>query len=190
VQKLAHRRADDEIKPFRILRFVHSRPGLDGSAGDAAVTLPSSYSEPLGGRLPNEAETRNANQLRQILAAQMAAGDGEVRLQILDGNEVVLIALHRSLSELFMEVLRFVGAGDAVTLVPVHQRLTTQQAADVLNVSRPYLVKLLEQGEMPFETVGRHRRIKAADVFAYGDRRATERSAGLGELAHSDADLI
>lgn len=154
------------------------------------MTLPSSYSEPLGGRLPDEAESRSANQLRQILAAQMAAGEGEVRLQILDGDAAVPIALHRSLSELFMEVLRFVGAGDAVTLVPVHQKLTSQQAADLLNVSRPYLIKLLEQGEMPFETVGRHRRIKAADVFAYRDHRAAERDAGLAELARGDADLI
>ena len=97
---------------------------------------------------------------------------------------------HRSLSELLAELLRVVGAGDAVTLVPVHQQLTTQQAADILNVSRPYLIKLLEKGVMDHHKVGGHRRIRAHDVFAYKTRMATERAEALSELAAAVSDFI
>lgn len=100
----------------------------------------------------------------------MSEGTDEVNLQILVDNKPTTIALHRSLSELLLELLRVVGSGDAVTLVPVHQQLTTQQAADILNVSRPYLIKLLEEGVMDHYKVGRHRRIRAHDVFAYKQR--------------------
>ena len=154
------------------------------------MTVPATYSEPIGKRLPDEDESRNANQLRQIIAAQLANGDGTVRLQILDGDESVPIALHRSLSELLLEVLRVVGAGDAATLVPIHQQLTTQQAADLLNVSRPYLVKLLDQGEIEHIKVGRHRRVLAKDVFAYRERTKKEQEEALSALMRTDADLI
>jgi excisionase family DNA binding protein len=60
-----------------------------------------------------------------------------------------------------------VGKDHAVTLVPVHEMLSTQQAADILNVSRPFLISLLEKGDIPHTTVGRHRRIKAEHLFDY-----------------------
>jgi excisionase family DNA binding protein len=89
-----------------------------------------------------------------------------------------------------MDLLRHVGKGDAVTLVPVSQMLTTQQAADVLNVSRPFLISLLEKGAIPYELVGRHRRIKAETLFAFKDERDQRRSQALSDLAESDADLL
>ena len=154
------------------------------------MTISSTHSELLGQRLPDEDEQGSANQLRQILASQMSECANEVSLRILVDDKPTTIALHRSLSELLMELLRVVGAGDAVTLVPVHQQLTTQQAADILNVSRPYLIKLLDEGVMDHHKVGRHRRIRAHDVFAYKQKMAAERAEALSELAAADSDFI
>ena len=154
------------------------------------MTISSTYSELLGQRLPDEDEQGSANHLRQILAAQMSEGTDEVSLQVVVDDKPTTIALHRSLSELLLELLRVVGSGDAVTLVPVHQQLTTQQAADILNVSRPYLIKLLEEGVMDHHKVGRHRRIRAHDVFAYKQKMAAERAEALSDMAAADSKFI
>jgi len=150
----------------------------------------------LSGRLPHEDEKENANQLRQVLAAaRVRTGpsddDEPVRLQVAaDDGKPETIALHRSLSGLLMEMLRVIGEGDAFTLVPVQKQLSTQQAADLLNVSRPHLTKLLDRGDIRHEKVGRYRRVKAKDLFDYRDSKAREREEALAELAAIDADLI
>jgi excisionase family DNA binding protein len=152
------------------------------------MTLPA-YSEPFGGRLPSADDRQIANQLRQILAAQKS-GDATLRLQIPDSRKPVEITLTPAMSDLLLEVLRHVGSGHAVTLVPIQELLTTQQAGDLLNVSRPHLIKLLEQQAMPYSLVGRHRRVRAEDVFAYKAKRDEERAKALDELISGDADLI
>jgi len=151
------------------------------------MTLPA-YAEELGGRLPSATEKAAANQLRRIIAN--AATDSS-RLRVLDENrQTAEITLSPALSGLLMELLRHIGRGDAVTLVPVHQRLTTQQAADILNVSRPFLISILERNEIPYELVGRHRRIKATDLFAYKLKRDSSRATALEALAAQDAELF
>ena len=152
------------------------------------MTMPAT-AEGLGGRLPSDTERAVANQLRTLLAAQAA---GEAHLNVLDPGtkKPIEVTLTPALSNLFLDLLRHIGSGDAVTLVPVTQMLTTQQAADILNVSRPFLVSVLERGEIPYETVGRHRRIKAQDLFAYKAGRAVKRDEALSALAEMDADLI
>ncbi len=74
--------------------------------------------------------------------------------------------------EVLRDVVVAMAEGQAVTIVPVHQRLTTQEAADLLGISRPKLVKLLESGKIPFEQPGRHRRVLLADVLAYRAKRS------------------
>lgn len=153
------------------------------------MTIPA-IAEELGGRLPSAHEKAAANQLRQVLAAQ-ALGDADQKLRILDDqNKPAEIVLAPALSRLLMELLRHVGRGDAVTIVPVNQMLTTQQAADILNVSRPFLVSLLEKGDIDFTTVGRHRRIKAEHLFAYKRAREARRADALGKLAELDAEHL
>ncbi|MBB5741493.1 excisionase family DNA-binding protein [Brevundimonas aurantiaca] len=153
------------------------------------MTMPA-FAEELGGRLPSASERAAANQLRQILAAQ-AAGEAEQKLRVIDDqNKTSEIFLAPALSRLLMELLRHVGKGDAVTLVPVSQMLTTQQAADILNVSRPFLISVLEKGEIEHTLVGRHRRIKAEHLFAYKRARDDRRADALAELAELDADQL
>ncbi|MCI3132668.1 helix-turn-helix domain-containing protein [Phenylobacterium aquaticum] len=153
------------------------------------MTLPS-FAEAFGDRLPSADERAAANQLRQILAAQCAPATDQ-RLRILDEeNRSAEIVLTPGLSHLLMELLRHVGRGDAVTLVPVSQMLTTQQAADILNVSRPHLVSLLDRGQIQHDLVGRHRRIKAEHLFDYKRRRDAQRAKSLADLAELDAEHL
>ena len=79
-------------------------------------------------------------------------------------------------------VVEALATGQSVTIAPVHQSLTTQEAADLLGVSRPTLVKLVETGEIPFEQPGRHRRVRLADVLAYRERASLERRAALDRM--------
>lgn len=151
------------------------------------MTMPA-FAEELGSRLPSASEKAAANQLRQILASHAS---GDATLRVLDDDKISTeTTLTPGLSRLLMELLRHVGRGDAVTLVPVSQMLTTQQAADILNVSRPFLISLLEKGEIAFDTVGRHRRIKAEDLFAYKRARDEKRGSALSALAELDAEHL
>lgn len=84
---------------------------------------------------------------------------------------------------LFLEILKQMANGNAVTIVPITAELTTQQAAEILNVSRPYVVKLLEENKLPHKKVGTHRRIAAADLFEYKKKSDAETRAAIAELA-------
>lgn len=153
------------------------------------MPLPA-FAEKIGDRLPSANERAAANQFRQILAAH-ATGDANQRLRVLDDTgQPAEIVLAPALSGLLMDLLRYIGQGDAVTLVPVSQMLTTQQAADILNVSRPFLVSLLEKGDIPHTMVGRHRRVRAEDLFAYKKTRDARRADALSDLAALDAEHL
>lgn len=102
---------------------------------------------------------------------------------ILNGNETEDLILPGSAVNMLLEVLTEMSKGNAMTLMPIDAELSTQQAAEILNVSRPYLVNLLEQGEIAFRKVGTHRRVMAKDVFDYKQRVDSERLKALDELA-------
>lgn len=88
-----------------------------------------------------------------------------------------------AISDLLIVILEHIAKGEMITFVPVGAMLSTQEAADLLNVSRPYLSGLLKKGEIPFIPVGSHRRIRFEDLMKYKDKRDNHRLAGLEELA-------
>ncbi|MDR0433126.1 MAG: helix-turn-helix domain-containing protein [Bifidobacteriaceae bacterium] len=108
------------------------------------------------------------------------------------GKAVLMSAAGQTLElpRTLFEVLRFVGAtlasGNGVTVVPRATKLTTQGAADFLGISRPTLVKLLEGGAIPFETVGRHRRVTLDDVLAYQETERARRRTVLAQAARTN----
>ncbi len=116
--------------------------------------------------------------LLRALEAQLGALDGAS----LVGADGTLLPLPESVRRLLSRAVRELVRGNAVTIVPIRPEITTQEAADLLNVSRPFLVKLLEAGEIPFHRVGTHRRVRLEDVLAYRRRRGQDRREALAEL--------
>lgn len=98
-------------------------------------------------------------------------------------GETRSVELPTSVVRLMVDVLAEIGQGNAVSIIPIHAELTTQEAADLLNVSRPYFVQLLEKKEIPFRKVNTHRRVRYEDVMAYKDRIDSDRRKALDELA-------
>ncbi len=93
------------------------------------------------------------------------------------------IALPESVFYVLERVAEVLARGDSITVVPVGREVTTQQAADLLNVSRQYLVRLLDEGRIAFRKTGKHRRLRIEDVLEFKRRRDEDRRTGLRELS-------
>lgn len=96
------------------------------------------------------------------------------------------VPLSEAAFNLLLNVLTEMSRGNAVLVVPINAELTTQEAADLLNVSRPYLVRLLDQQKIPFHMVGRHRRILFKDVMHYRQQSKRSRFKAMQELSEMD----
>ena len=107
--------------------------------------------------------------------------ESDVRIRVEENDDVLV--LPRAAVELFTQILAYMAAGHGVSVVPADAELTTQQAADLLNVSRPYLIGLLEAGEIEFRKVGKHRRIKAASLVEYMRNDDQRRRRAADELS-------
>lgn len=142
---------------------------------------------PFGNKMPTAEDKECASALRGLIEGEKSTA---VELCVPDPRmkKLVEIPLTPSMSELLLDLLRCIANGDAVAIVPIQQLLTTQQAAALLNVSRPYFIKLLEDQKIPHSFVGRHRRVRAEDVFAYKAAIDQARSDALDELVAMDAD--
>jgi excisionase family DNA binding protein len=135
-------------------------------------------------KLPTPATSKEAQvALRALAGIPKRKTTRTIQVKADEGGKALSVTVPVQAFELFLEVLGQMANGNAVTIVPVHAELTTQEAADVLNVSRPYLVKLLDEGHIPCRLVGTHRRIKMADLLAYKSKDDDERAAVLEELA-------
>jgi excisionase family DNA binding protein len=99
------------------------------------------------------------------------------------------IELPESIFYVLERVAEVMARGDSITVVPVGREVTTQQAADLLNVSRQYLVRLLEEKRIPFRKTGKHRRLRIEDVLEFKERRDKDRRAGLRELSRMSQEF-
>jgi excisionase family DNA binding protein len=102
-----------------------------------------------------------------------------------DGEQV---PLPEEVYQLLAQVVEAMREGKVITLVPRTQRLTTQEAADFLGVSRPTLVKLLEEGKIPYDQPGRHRRIMFTDVLAYQQHQRADRRSALDRMTEDASE--
>jgi excisionase family DNA binding protein len=114
---------------------------------------------------------------------------GRLTFQIREGKEKESVVIPAAAARLFKDILTQMSEGNAVTILPLQVELTTQQAADLLNVSRPYLIGLLDGGKIPCRKVGTHRRIYAKDVLDYKRAIDSDRNRALNELAKQAQEL-
>ena len=139
---------------------------------------------------PSPADTQLAQESSRQLAMILGAAKDSVRARVQpDGGEEQTVAIPLSAVRLLADILTEMARGNTVALVPVHAELTTQQAADLLNVSRPYLIELLEKGEIPYRKVGTHRRVLFHDLKAYKQKTDHKRLQSLEELSALDQEL-
>ena len=132
-------------------------------------------------RLPTEEERLQASEsFRELTRVK-----GPMRVESDDPRHPVKAILPKPVFALLMDALAAVASGKAVSLVPYGAQLTTQQAADFLNVSRPHLISLLEKGEIPFHKVGTHRRIYFSELTSYKEQRDEASRAAATELTQT-----
>lgn len=125
-------------------------------------------------------ESRLARDSSRLLAACIGSGP-TARLRVIDGDCVIEVPV--AALRMLVDILDNMATGNAVSLVPIHAELTTQQTADFLNVSRPYVVGLLERGELLHHKVGTHRRVYFRDLMAYKNAQLAKSKTRLAELS-------
>jgi excisionase family DNA binding protein len=140
--------------------------------------------------IPTAHDVALAEHSSRLLARYLSKQPVDVKLRLVEnGRETDAVAVPASALQLFIRLLAEMAHGHAVTLLPIHTDLTTQQAADLLNVSRPYLVRLLEEEKIPYHRVGTHRRVQVRDVLAYKARTDADRREALDALAAEAQNL-
>ena len=113
----------------------------------------------------------------------------EIHAQSRGGKNPEAAAIPMAAFRLLVQILSEMADGNAVTVIPMHREMTSQEAADFLEMSRPSLLKLLDQKEIRFRKVGKHRRVLFQDVVEYKKRTMTDRHAALDELAQQAQEL-
>ena len=134
-------------------------------------------------QLPPSAQEAAIARASGQLLSRHARNKASLKLRVTDGEQAEPIELPAGAVALLMDILEAMAAGQGVTIIPENAELTTVQAADVLNVSRPFLIRLLDEQKIPHRKVGKHRRIRMEDVMAYKASIDAERESVLDQLA-------
>jgi len=144
-------------------------------------------------RLPSDHEITQAREASRQLARLLPADDSTANAPALrlvtDDNQHEMIAIPPGALRLLVDMLTQLGQGRAVTVLPQNAELTTQEAADYLNVSRPYVVKLIEEEKLPARKVGTRRRVAFDDLLRFDEQQRARQRAALDELARIDTEL-
>lgn len=145
------------------------------------------YPEPM---IPSDSEVELARTSSRILSGLNLKKTKTIDILLETGNHHSnSVTLPFVAFKLLLNILTQMAEGNAVTLIPVHAELTTQEAADLLNVSRPYLIRLLEENRIPFRKVGTRRRVLFQDLMDYKAKIDAARRKTLDELAAEAQDL-
>jgi excisionase family DNA binding protein len=145
---------------------------------------------------PSEAVAAKAKEAARVLAPLLdklkKAKAKEVTIHPEAGNgktAPISVTVPVEAFQLFFQILSMTASGNAVTLVPIHAELTTQEAAAILNVSRPYLIKLLKEEKLAYRTVGTHRRIRFEHLLKYMREEEARRKKAVDQLAAESQKL-
>lgn len=138
-------------------------------------------------RKEQEIATKSIFNLTRTAAVISRKKPDVVKIKIQESGEFV--AVPRKALDLLFSILSNMSEGKSISLVPSDSEVTTQQAADMLNVSRPHIVKLLEEGAIPYKKVGSHRRILLEDLIEYDEKLKAQRSNSLKNLAKQAQEL-
>lgn len=133
--------------------------------------------------VPDESDSELAQTASRALAR---ARKESISVRLDDGTD---LPLPKAVTPLLIHLLTEMAQGNAVTLIPVHAELTTQEAANLLNVSRPHLIRLLETKKIPFHKAGTHRRVRFSDIEQYKAEFEEQRQKALDELANQAQEL-
>lgn len=137
-------------------------------------------------QVPTPEDIEVAEKSSRLLAACIGKGE-HAQLRLHDGDEVLEVPVKAV--RLLVDILDKMAQGDAVSIVPVHKELTTQEVASLLNVSRPHVVKLLEEGAIPHHKVGVKRRVLFKDVMQYKEAQQQQSHALLDQLVADAQDM-
>lgn len=137
--------------------------------------------------LPTESDANLAKETSRLLAPRVGSSAPlSVRLDAAKGETLRIPA---PAVKMLVRILEEMARGNAMTLIPVHAELTTQEAADMLNISRPSLIQLLDGGKIEYRRIGTHRRVRFESLMAYQRKADAERRAALAELAAYDQEI-
>jgi excisionase family DNA binding protein len=138
--------------------------------------------------LPTESDASLARETSRLLAPRVRSS-APLRFRVLDAAKGETLRIPAPAARMLVRILEEMARGNAVTLIPVHAELTTQEAADMLTISRPSLIQLLDEGKIEYRKIGTHRKVRFESLMAFKRRADAERRAALAELAAYDQEI-
>lgn len=138
--------------------------------------------------LPNKMDASLAKETSRLLAPRTRSA-APLSIRLLGTSNEETLRIPAPAVKMLVRILEEMAQGNAVTLIPVHAELTTQEAADMLNISRPSLIQLLDAAQIEHRKVGTHRRVRFESLMSYKRRADAERRSALAELVAYDQEI-